>query len=295
MKDLIIGCATNYNWSQLKYWVNSINASGFTGDKVLILMNCDKETANKVTEADFDIIAFGQDANGNLSYKSNMMVHVERFYHIYQHLKNNDYRYVITTDVKDVIFQKNPSLWLDENLGHTFDQMHISHPSSQFNKGNLVFSSESMKYKDEPWGNQNLKETFGTQIYEDFKDNIIYNVGVLAGRGYAMKDLCMNIFASCLGRPIKICDQSTFNFLISQHPYLKTSKYTQSEDGWACQLGTTADPSKLEQFRPFLLEPSPKLDGDKIVTSEGIEYTIVHQYDRVPEWKKIIEEKYNGL
>jgi hypothetical protein len=71
--------------------------------------------------------------------------------------------------------------------------------------------------------------------------------------------------------------------------------YTKSEDGWACQLGTTADPSKIEQFRPFLLEPSPKLDGDKVVTSEGIEYTIVHQYDRVPEWKKIIEEKYNGL
>jgi len=291
--DLIVGCATNYNWSQLKYWVNSINVSGFTGDKVLILMNCDKETANKVTEADFDIIAFGQDTEGNLSYKSNMMVHVERFFHIYQHLKNKDYRYVITTDVKDVIFQKNPSSWLEENLGHTFDQMHISHPSSQFNKGNLVFSSESIKYKDEPWGDQNLRETFGTQIYEDFKDNIIYNVGVLAGRGYAMKDLMMNIFASCLGRPIKICDQSTFNFLISQHPYVKTSKYTQSEDGWACQLGTTADPNKIEQFKPFLLEPSPKMEGDKVVTSTGIEYTIVHQYDRVPEWRKVIEEKYN--
>jgi hypothetical protein len=120
-------------------------------------------------------------------------------------------------------------------------------------------------------------------------------VGVLAGHGFAMKDLCMNIFASCVHRPIKICDQSTFNFLILQHPYLSTSLYTKSEDGWACQLGTTADPSKIDQFRPFLLEPSPKLDGDKVVTSEGLEYTIVHQYDRVPEWKKIIEEKYNGL
>jgi hypothetical protein len=32
---------------------------------------------------------------------------------------------------------------------------------------------------------------------------------------------------------------------------------------------------------------------DKVVTSTGIEYTIVHQYDRVPEWKKVIEAKYN--
>ena len=280
MKDLIVGCATNYDWSKLKYWVNSINRSGFEGDKVLILMNCDKDTVKKISDSGFSIIAFNQDSNGNLSYNSNMMVHVERFFHIYQLLKDNLYRYVITTDVKDVVFQQNPSVWLENNFTDNDD---------------LVFSSESMKYKDEPWGNQNLMETFGSQIYEDFKNNTIFNVGVLAGRGYAMRDLMMNIFASCLHRPIKICDQSTFNFLISQHPYLKSSWYATSEEGWACQLGTTADPSKLEQFRPFLLEPSPKMEGDKVLTSEGIEYTIVHQYDRVPEWKKVIEEKYNGL
>jgi hypothetical protein len=281
MKDLIVGCATNYDWSKLKYWVNSINASGFEGDKVLILMNCDKDTVKKISDSGFSIIAFNQDINGNLTYESPMMVHVERFFHIYNILKSNEYRYVITTDVKDVVFQRNPSKWLEENLPEGVED--------------LVFSSESMKYKDEPWGNQNLLETFGPQIHEDFKNHTIFNVGVLAGHGYAMKDLCMNIFASCMHRPIKICDQSTFNFLISQHPYLSTSMYTRSEDGWACQLGTTADPSKIEQFRPFLLEPSPKMEGDKVLTSEGIEYIIVHQYDRVPEWKKVIEEKYNGL
>ena len=280
MKDLIVGCATNYDWSKLKYWVNSINRSGFEGDKVLILMNCDKDTVEKISNSGFSIIAFNQDSSGNLTYNSNMMVHVERFFHIYQLLKDNLYRYVITTDVKDVVFQQNPSVWLENNFTDNDD---------------LVFSSESMKYKDEPWGNQNLMETFGSQIYEDFKNNTIFNVGVLAGRGYAMKDLMMNIFASCLHRPIKICDQSTFNFLISRHPYLKSSIYSKSEDGWACQLGTTADPSKIEQFRPFLLEPSPKMEGDKVLTSEGKEYIIVHQYDRVPEWKKVIEEKYNGL
>ena len=57
-------------------------------------------------------------------------------------------------------------------------------------------------------------------------------------------------------------------------------------------LGTTVDPSKIEQFKPFLLEPSPVLKGDVVTTSTGIEYYIVHQYDRVPEWRKIIEEKY---
>ena len=79
-------------------------------------MNCDKETVDKISDAGFAIIAFNQDSNGNLTYNSNMMVHVERFFHIYNVLKDNLYRYVITTDVKDVIFQKNPSEWLENNL-----------------------------------------------------------------------------------------------------------------------------------------------------------------------------------
>jgi hypothetical protein len=278
MKDVIVGCATNYDWSKLKYWVNSINASGFEGDKVLILMNCDKDTVQKVTDAGFSIIGFNQDNQGNLTYQSQLMVHVERFIHIYRLLKDNQYRFVITTDVKDVIFQKNPSVWLENNLT---------------DKENLVFSSESIKYKDESWGRENLTQCYGQGIYEDFKNNTIFNVGVLAGRGFAMRDLTLQLFVNCINRPIPIVDQAVFNVMVSRHPYLDSSMYTVSEDGWACQLGTTADPSKIDSFRPFLLEPSPKLEGDKVVTSEEIEYTIVHQYDRIPEWRKVIEAKYD--
>ena len=278
MKDCIVGCATNYDWSKLKYWVNSINASGFEGDKVLILMNCDKDTVQKVTDAGFSIIAFNEDGQGNLTYQSQLMVHVERFIHIYKLLKDNLYRYVITTDVRDVVFQKNPSVWLENNL--TANEYY-------------VFSSESMKYKDEPWGRENLTQCYGQGIYEDFKNNTIFNVGVLAGRGYAMRDLVLQLFLNCINRPISIVDQAVFNVMVSRHPYLDSSMYTVSEDGWACQLGTTADPSKIDSFRPFLLEPSPKMEDDKVLTSTGKEYTIVHQYDRVPEWKKVIEAKYD--
>ena len=278
MKDLIVGCATNYDWSKLKYWVNSINQSGFEGDKVLILMNCDKDTVQKVTDAGFSIIAFNKDGQGNLTYQSQLMVHVERFIHIYKLLKDNLYRYVITTDVKDVIFQKNPSEWLEQNLSK---------------EERLVFSSESIRYKDEPWGRENLTQCYGQGIYEDFKNNTIFNVGVLAGRGYAMRDLVLQLFLNCINRPIPIVDQAVFNVMVSRHPYLDSSMYTVSEDGWACQLGTTADPSKIDSFRPFLLEPSPKMEGDKVLTSTGKEYIIVHQYDRVPEWKKVIEAKYD--
>jgi hypothetical protein len=80
--------------------------------------------------------------------------------------------------------------------------------------------------------------------------------------------------------------------MISQHPYTDTSKYMKSEDGWACQLGTTGDPSKIEQFKPYLLEKTPIFEDGKVWTSHGHEFTIVHQYDRVPGWRKVIEKTY---
>ena len=276
MRDLIIGCSTNYDWSKLKYWINSINKSGFEGDKVLVLMNCDSVTVQKVVDSGFGVIAFQKDKQGNLRHDSNMPVHTERFIHIYNYLKDRDYRFVITTDVKDVVFQKNPIEYLEKEC---------------INK-NLVFASESIRYKDEPWGDKNLRETFGEFIYEQFKNEEIFNVGVLAGHGYAIRDLVLNIFVSCLNRPIPICDQSTFNFMISRNPYISLSKYARSEEGWAAQLGTTGDPTKAKDFDSVLLEPKPKLKDGVVTTSTGEEFYIVHQYDRVPEIKKVIEEKF---
>lgn len=277
MKDLIIGCSTNYDWPKLKYWVNSINKSGFKGDKVLILMNCDAQTTKQIVDSGFTVVAFNQDQQGNLTYSSSLPVHVERFLHIYNFLKDKDYRYVITTDVKDVVFQQDPTKFLEKQLGE---------------RQHLMFASESIKYKDEPWGNDNLLQTFGPFFHNIFKENEIFNVGVLAGRGFAMRDLCAMIFAMSVNRPIPIVDQATFNFMISQEPYKTTCRYMRSETGWAAQLGTTADPSKIDQFRPLLLEAEPTMKDGKVCTSEGKEFTIVHQYDRVPYWKNVMEVTY---
>ena len=280
MKDLIIGCCTNYDWDKIKFWVNSINKSGFEGDKVMVAFNISYDTVNKLTQAGFQVLLPGQkdEEHSRFNYQSNLPVHVERFIHIFNYLNDKEYRYVITTDVKDVVFQNNPSHFLEENLDKT---------SKQF-----IFASESMLYKDEPWGRENLTQCYGQGIYEDFKNNTIFNVGVLAGRGDSMRDLAAMIFAMSLNRPIAIVDQSTFNFMISQEPYLSTSLYLRSEDAWACQLGTTADPNKLQQFKPFILEPLPRLINGKITTSTGVPFTILHQYDRVPAWKEIIEVQY---
>jgi len=327
--DLILGCADNYSWHQIKYWANSIDASGFRGKKAIIMLNGDAETARELEKRDFSIISFGRDKQGNFTYRSpfrlnrpwnadgfmdllwwvlppvvheyyhlrprtsriawfrnelyrnNLTTHVERFYHFWHFL--NEYspptRYVIATDVRDVVFQTNPSAWLDSHLeGRKY-----------------CCPSELMRYGDDVFfGNENLLHCFGPQLHSVYKDRVSYNVGVLAGEHKYMSDLCLLVFQLSINRPIPVVDQIAFNFIMWQEPFASITKFCSSEDGWSAQAGNTVDPRLPDHHRAKLLEPVPELVGDLVKTHGGKTFCVVHQYDRVPTWKRLIEAKYSG-
>ena len=156
----------------------------------------------------------------------------------------------------------------------------------------LVAGSESIRYKDESWGNDNLMQAYGPYVHERFKDNIIYNVGTLGGKAEYIKDLVFQIFFNGINRPIPIVDQAVYNVLLQTQPYKGVTFFANQLHGWACQAGTTVDPSKIEGFRPNLTEAEPVWKDGKVYTADGNLFSIVHQYDRVPEWKKYYMEKY---
>ncbi|MEI8285852.1 MAG: hypothetical protein WCG15_00995, partial [Actinomycetes bacterium] len=180
-------------------------------------------------------------------------------------------------------FQYSPFQWLVNNIGSSM----------------LVAGSESMKYKDEPWGNENLMQTYGGYVYDDFKNNKIYNVGTIGGDAEYVKDLVFNIFTNAVNRPIPIVDQAVYNVLLNTQPYKDITMFADQSDSWACQAGTTVDPSKIESFRPHLLDAEPIFKNGLVLTGRDsynykkeTPFVIVHQYDRVPEWKKNVMEKY---
>ena len=55
MKDLIVGCITNYNYDKIKYWINSIDQCGFSGDKVMICYNVDYDTVDELVKRNYSI------------------------------------------------------------------------------------------------------------------------------------------------------------------------------------------------------------------------------------------------
>lgn len=88
-------------------------------------------------------------------------------------------------------------------------------------------------------------------------------------------------------------DQAALNVLINSYPYKDVTRFTAANEAWAAQLGTTADPNKINEFRPHLREGEPILKDGLVCTEHGTPFYLVHQYDRVPEWKSLIDAKYD--
>jgi len=278
MRDLVIGAVSNYNYDEIKYWVNSLNSCGFTGEKVLLCYNIKDEVIEILNSKSINTIKINDDGKDIL---------VKRFYHYWIILnrlqKYENFRYVISTDVRDVIFQKNPSEWLEKNL----------------NEYKINASSESIRYRDEDWGRNNLTNAFGELLYNHNRDNIVYNAGVMSGDYETLKDLYLNVFLTCGGSPTHVMggggpDQAAYNILLNTHTYKNITKFTSPEEEWAAQLGTTGDPLKIDHYRQFLVDPEPIMIDNTICTSKkGEPFYIVHQYNR-SIWRNKLEEIYGG-
>lgn len=299
IKDLIIGAAVGYTWDDLKYWVNSIRSVDFKGDVVLVGTNMTKATIDKLTAEGVILNLYGtRQENGDIVAPTNNAPHVERFFYLWEYLKSTkeQYRFVITTDTRDVIFQRNPSYWLENNL-----QIYP-----------LVCASEGMRYKNEPWGDQNLREAFGPYFHNLWKEQYIYNVGVLAGEFLHMKGLLSFIFHLSVNRPIPIVDQAVFNMIMNTEPWSVDTYFTSMADDWAANLGTTLEavkagagdlgknlgdnPTNLLKYQLAFEDKQPKITDSGVVrNADDNAFVIVHQYDRIPELKEKIHKIYGDM
>lgn len=273
-KDLIIGAFSNYNdYNVLKPWVQSIKDTGFDGDIVLIAVDAGDEIVDTLIKEGVMVI---RHKNVN-----NERIHMLRFLHIYNYLKNHQirYRYVITTDVRDVVFQTNPSRYLEINNNFPYNK-------------DLIIQSEAILIKDEAWNRDNIIKNFGEYFYEDVKNSPVYNVGILAGETDWVRDACFSIYQLSLNRPDWVADQAAFNMMVNYQPWINHIKYATLKDAWAINAHVTNKPDQMEEFGPYLLEERPVMVNGQVRNSDGVPFVIVHQYDRVPEWTSYYSKKY---
>lgn len=258
MKNLLIGAISgNYSSTDLENWVTTSN--WLDCKRVLLLYNPSQNGIESyLASHNIEVITPDFDFWGNEKTQFNVntgvcnfdisydLVHNIRFFHIWNYLKDNEYDKVLITDVKDVYFNENP-----------FPSLSIDH---------ITATSEVIIYEQEEWNKNHIHYNLGLIGLETLLDKPVYNVGVFGGGSELVKDLCASIYLMSVGK-YKVADQTSYNYLI-QTKYKNNTIFTDLNDNLAVHLHVIN--AGLVEF-----------DLNNIKN-----YKIVHQYDRIPGFKR---------
>jgi hypothetical protein len=259
MKDLIVGAFLGYLPPSLVPWVNSIRRSGFSGDKLALVYGLDVRAD---FAADF-LQAEGFIVERPGPYPASIVV--ERFRDIVRFLDAHPglYRHVIATDVGDVVFQREPSPFLEARLRDGKE---------------ILVGSECVRFADQPWGRDNLLRSFPDEAHAHL-DDIIYNAGVIAATAPAARELFAAIYAKSISSPIANPDQAALNLLL-QGPFKPRTVFASLADGWALHCGTTLSSDAGTELHQLFVEPAGEIRRGVGYTPAGDPVCILHQYTR---------------
>ena len=273
MKKVLTGFSNNItqNKEKIKWWVESFRKHS-DGDVVLIAANTNEEYIKTLI---FLVFAYNLVTEYYPWYINNKRLgHTKRF------IEQTEGDLFLITDVFDVIFQSDP-----------FEKM-------ETDKYDVFISKEGIKVIEEPWNGDVIKKVFPDQIESCLQTEIVCS-GIIGGKKDALIKLYDKMDFMCEnsldGHNIK--DQAALIILVKDN-WIDNLKNFDLDEGWAmhCQ---SAGPTYF--FEAWGLKNSlikkgygiPVLKDDGFVyTESGIKYDMVHQFNRVEEWKKIITKEY---
>jgi hypothetical protein len=262
VKYTIIGCITKYGVEQIRPFVESIEQSGFTGDKLMLVYEITQDTIDYLKN------------KGWLLIQSEPQQHIilQRFRDMYQVLHQYETDVVIWVDVKDIIFQKDPTEWLNKWM-----------------RRDILAFSESLKFGDEAWARLNAGTSFPME-WEWLQNKEIHCAGTIVGKRDAIRDLFIDIYRWSLttSNPEQLADQAAYNILIHLHQFKDKIQFVKQQEGFAAQLHLKLKKGDTLPYTEIL----PNINGIEVKNEKGELYTLVHQYDRNEELKKLIENKY---
>jgi hypothetical protein len=250
--DLIVGAAIGYTDEETEPWRESLKRTGYPLEQSLLLMNAGELKQHPIVARFHLISLFASSQRISNGVPLPMP------------------RYVIATDVKDLVFQSDPIAWLEKHLdGYK-----------------IMVQSEGQFYRDCFGNKKNILEAFGEEAYEKVKDEHVINAGVIAGRAEAVSELCREIYELCLTDQRKnvqgktwddmLPDQSALNLLLRSPEWRYDTCVMHEDSGFVSEYQHKI----AREVRNGVLYPA------HIITNTP--YVIWHQY----WWTEGIREKY---
>ena len=279
--DLTISVAKNSHlceltWLRFVPYVESLKRSGFKGTKLMFVSGLSAEIRQNLTTAGFKLVDFVPSPG---AFGFVRLVPVRDF--LNEHA--DEYRYVLCTDWPDLVFQTNPSTWLEQHAGQ--HKLFVGTDCIQIKNGGA----------NSPWVRRLADDT----MYEWLKEEDACCCGVIIGEAQVMKSL-MNKMYDYLIKDDTLIDQGVLNYLLRVSPYKEVTRIPRLEEGLIAGMAWTLSKSApVEHWT----NPFPRLDRETgLVYPAGKDdpFCIVHQYNRYdpvtmnPEWWGIIFRRYTG-
>ena len=275
-RELILGTAMGYNFEHLKPFIFSLKKSGFQGDLCLFVSKLDRNTYSLLQKSGVQLIPFKEEYPFTKKFRISDDLFPENFFHskisvkylryilyyLYLSKYRSKYSKILITDVRDIIFQRNP---------FDFD----------FKDGLCCFIEDNhVTLKNSPFNSVRIRRHFGDEILGKIGDNY----PLCSGTTYGYFSNMMNYLKEMINLIPKIDtvgggDQGVHNYLIYTRQF-NNLKLFDNDSGPVFTFGTK-------------MIKSIYINKEGLVTNrKGDVFNVIHQYDRHPELFKRLSIHY---
>lgn len=253
-------------WGMFVPYVKSLEMAGFKGTKLMFVSGVSIEILQRLIDAGFKVVDF---APGSGTFGFERIKPIVAF--LNEH--SQEYRNVVWTDWPDVVFQSDPSIWLENHLVGGYK---------------LVGCTDSVTIEN-GGGTDEWVKRVSPEVFERIKRCDVCCCGTLAGESQALRDLLHNMHRM-LSTDMSLIDQGVLNFLLRISPFKEITLFPKLEDGFV---------GGLVQFlggrTNVWTNPHPRLDEETGLVypfGKDTPFVLLHQHNRNVAWWRCISSRY---
>ena len=257
-KNLLMSLVINYSWEKIFPFIKSLIKVNFSYCDIIVFINgISKSVIDNLKS--FGIIIY----EIKTKFKSVQQIFNYRWkiYRDFLNLNKDKYNLVLSIDIRDTIIQ-NDLFGLYEN-----------------SKPFLGFSCENenlYKLINKEW----IINTFGIELFKNIAKKRTINAGTIWGTSDIFLKFSNILYEKLLMHPEAV-DQSVINYLIYYENILNDSiRIFDDDNSPVLTLGLT-------RRKNIILD-----SNSNIINKKGKIVSIIHQYDRHPDLKQIMKERF---
>lgn len=270
--DLILGVFANVDMSWIENYAVSSVRCGFRGRKILLVWNLHHDVRQKLLGYGFELIDVPQGLPGGDWHVLHKNFYEYRDKLAYEFLRDrgNEFRYIFWMDIRDLVFQTDPSVWMDANLGDK----------------KLVIATESYFIKNEACNDNWIKNIFPSD-YARLREHEALNGGTFAGTPEVLAEIFKRTY-DIASKTHEIAEQAALNYIARDKDFESITVVPRLSEGFAI-VGYCFGNLPTH----FWLDPNPDLrNGVLYPAGSDTPSCIVHQYDRNRAWKYPVGDHY---